>query len=154
MHVNTADGPDQDGWYLLMRSRKVKDYFTSALPWPQKGTSAYINDIGDLAVESTAEYPEKAQFNFQAPSGFNGHMKAGHSSWNVEFNSISHSDEPLYHMTGVKADGLMIDSKLTGSVHTTVNALRESFAIQKILELDARGGTRYFEILRKPREAR
>ena len=30
MYVNTDDGPDQDGWYLLMRSRKVKDYFTSA----------------------------------------------------------------------------------------------------------------------------
>ena len=37
---------------------------------------------------------------------------------------------------------------MTGSVHTTVNALREAFALQKILELDARGGTRYFEILR------
>jgi hypothetical protein len=39
-------------------------------------------------------------------------------------------------------------STITGSVHTTVNALREAFAIQKVLELDARGGTRYFEILR------
>jgi hypothetical protein len=39
-------------------------------------------------------------------------------------------------------------STLTGSVHTTVNALREAFAIQKVLELDARGGTRYFEILK------
>jgi hypothetical protein len=29
-----------------------------------------------------------------------------------------------------------------------VNALREAFAIQKVLELDARGGTRYFEILK------
>ena len=147
-HVELGDGTDLISWYQLMRSRKVKDYFTSALPWPQKGTASYINDIGDLAVESTAEYPEKAQFNFQAPSGFNGHFRSGKTDWNVQFNHISHADEPLYHMTGVKADGLMVTSTLTGSVHTTVNALREAFAIQKILELDARGGTRYFEILR------
>jgi hypothetical protein len=60
------------------------------LPWPQKGTASFINDIGNLGVTTTA----------------------------------------------------------TGSVHTTVNALREAFAIQKVLELDARGGTRYFEILK------
>jgi hypothetical protein len=45
-------------------------------------------------------------------------------------------------------EGLSATSVLTGSVHTTVNALREAFAIQKVLELDARGGTRYFEILK------
>ena len=45
-------------WYDVMRSRKVKDYFTSCLPWPQKGTASYINDIGDLAVTSQADYPD------------------------------------------------------------------------------------------------
>ena len=59
----------------------------------------------------------------------------------------------MYHDSTNNADNLQITSTLTGSVHTTVNALREAFAIQKILELDARGGTRYFEILRKPHEA-
>jgi hypothetical protein len=51
--------------------------------------------------------------------------------------------EALYHDPDSNADGLQITSTLTGSVHTTVNALREAFAIQKVLELDARGGTRY-----------
>jgi hypothetical protein len=39
-----------------MRSRKVKDYFTSAFPWPQKGTASYITDVGNLGVTSVADY--------------------------------------------------------------------------------------------------
>jgi hypothetical protein len=46
------------------------------------------------------------------------------------------------------ADGLQITSTLTGSVHTTVNALREAIAVQRMLERDARGGTRYIEIIK------
>jgi hypothetical protein len=48
----------------------------------------------------------------------------------------------LYHAPD--ADGLDIKSTsvLTGSVHTTVNALREAIAVQRMLERDARGGTR------------
>jgi hypothetical protein len=48
------------------------------------------------------------------------------------------------------ADGLDIKSTsvLTGSVHTTVNALREAIAVQRMLERDARGGTRYIEIIK------
>jgi hypothetical protein len=42
----------------------------------------------------------------------------------------------------------VITSTLTGSVHTTVNALREAIAVQRMLERDARGGTRYIEIIK------
>jgi hypothetical protein len=51
--------------------------------------------------------------------------------------------EALYHDPDSNADGLQITSTLTGSVHTTVNALREAIAVQRMLERDARGGTRY-----------
>jgi hypothetical protein len=56
--------------------------------------------------------------------------------------------ETLYH--NPDADGLEIKSTsvLTGSVHTTVNALREAIAVQRMLERDARGGTRYIEIIK------
>jgi hypothetical protein len=43
---------------------------------------------------------------------------------------------------------MVITSTLTGSVHTTVNALREAIAVQRMLERDARGGTRYIEIIK------
>ena len=60
--VYVEDGPDLLPWYGLYKSRKVKDYFTSAFPWPQKGTSSYINDIGDLAVTSVADYAPNSPY--------------------------------------------------------------------------------------------
>jgi hypothetical protein len=57
--------------------------------------------------------------------------------WNVKFDREAQVSEPLYHTPD--ADGLNIKSTstLTGSVHTTVNALREAIAVQRMLERDA-----------------
>ncbi len=60
--VPLGDGPDSAGDYELCRSRKIKDYFTGCVPWPQKGTASFINDIGDLAVKSTASYIPNSPF--------------------------------------------------------------------------------------------
>jgi hypothetical protein len=54
--IDVSDGPDTSK-YEVDRSRKIKDYFTGCLPWPQKGTASFINDIGNLAVESVPQYP-------------------------------------------------------------------------------------------------
>jgi hypothetical protein len=44
--IDTSDGPDTSK-YEIDRSRKIKDYFTGCLPWPQKGTASFINDVGN-----------------------------------------------------------------------------------------------------------
>ena len=54
--IDTSDGPDTSK-YEVDRSRKIKDYFTGCLPWPQKGTASFIADTGNLAVKSTADFP-------------------------------------------------------------------------------------------------
>jgi hypothetical protein len=43
--IDVSDGPDTST-YEVDRSRKIKDYFTGCLPWPQKGTASFINDMG------------------------------------------------------------------------------------------------------------
>jgi hypothetical protein len=151
--VHKGDGPDSAGDYELMRSRKVKDYFTSCLPWPQKGTASFINDIGNLGVDTTASFAPNSPYYWEAEtvSGktpASGYLDSSVNSWNVTFDVERGVDGRMYHDSTNNADNMTIVSTITGSVHTTVNALREAFAIQKALELDARGGTRYFEILR------
>jgi hypothetical protein len=65
-------------------SRKIKDYFTGCLPWPQKGTASFINDIGNLAVESVPQYPFGHTIKVVADSGYNSYY---------ETSAGSHDDE-------------------------------------------------------------
>jgi hypothetical protein len=142
--IDTSDGPDTST-YEVDRSRKVKDYFTGCLPWPQKGTASFINDIGNLGVTTTAVNQDNSGYAYYVDSGHSGWFGTKKNDWNVKMHSEAPDDEIIKRQKDAQLD---ITSTLTGSVHTTVNALREAFAIQKILELDARGGTRYFEILK------
>ena len=63
-NVPLGDGPDSANLYEVCRSRKVKDYFTGCLPWPQKGTASFINDIGNLSVTTTAVNKPHAGYGY------------------------------------------------------------------------------------------
>ena len=140
--VDTGDGPDTVSNYTLLRRGKRKDYFTSALPWPQKGASV------TLPLGSSA--PIKGRFDVQnsltSPS-IETYIRAGGTSNVPNFNvaSWSPSDGPVY-ADPTTATGLYAD--LSQATAATINQLRQSFQIQKLLERDARGGTRYTEIIR------
>ena len=131
--LNTDNGPDAAGDYYLQRSGKKHDYFTSCLPYLQKGTAstvavsgtAYVHhnvaDAADIGVYSD----QNAAYRDMLASGTNV-AAAGTSA--------------------IAGESLYVPLGTYGTVD--INDLRQAIAIQRFLERDARGGTRYVEIIK------
>jgi hypothetical protein len=145
--VNTGDSGDDVTDYTLLRRGKRKDYFTGALPWPQKGasvtlplgTSAPVLTAADHLV--TTAQPNLRWRNRTDGSTVNGRILAVSSTESVQRDIGTGNAIAEVYPSNLYAD-------LSQATAATVNQLRQSFQIQKLLERDARGGTRYTELLR------
>jgi len=123
--------------YFLLERGKRKDYFTSCLPWAQKsdpvsiplGTSAPVISNNSVATFKSGSAGVDRSLNF-GPT--NNLLYSG---------AVASAGAMFGSNTGLQTD-------LTSATAVTVNALREAFQVQKMYEKDARGGTRYTEILK------
>nr|QJB18761.1 MAG: major capsid protein [Microvirus sp.] len=145
--VDMGDGPDTASNYVLLQRGKRYDYFTSCLPWPQKGPDVllplgsaapvipsgvggsipifrdYGGSVGQGSLTTTLG-------TANSPIVFSGSGTAGALAW------------------GSNAGDTRLIADLTDATAATVNQVRLAFQTQKFYEKQARGGTRYTEVIK------
>lgn len=141
---------------LPLKAGKMHDYFTSCLPEPQKGEASAVpidialnaevittsrnHDVGGTALYwKTVSGTAQANRNYQIGASFMG-PEFGIAEAAGNFNE---GNAPLL----IAPSNLELRESSTNT-SININELRQAIAIQHILEADARGGTRYTELLK------
>jgi hypothetical protein len=149
--VINGDTPTPAIWdQMPLRINKRSDYFTRSLPWPQKGDAVSL-PLGTTAPVLTAvadtvtgaQEPMHLLTAAGATPGQNVTLGTGVIPNNMDLSSdvvAGFAADTAYYPSNLYAD-------LATATAVTINAIRLASTTQKLLELDARGGSRYVEQL-------
>jgi len=145
---NVNDGPDGSGDYILLKRGKRHDYFTGCLPWTQKGGVSVSIPLGTSATVRT----QPTELVVAAAEGIKFRLDSGAvpgaaAAFGVAAGSVNMIGGTLAGAGGARYFPTNLYADLTTATAATINQLRQSFQIQRLLERDARGGTRYVETI-------
>lgn len=154
VYINTGDGPDLYTNYTLLRRGKRPDYFTTALPSAQKGSTAVSLPLGTTAPV----YGDGKALGLWDGTAGRGMISSGASVLAGDLGSLGQPAGSAATATGGLVANKMIGvigtgassgliADLSTATAATINQLRTSIALQQLLEKDARGGTRYPEVI-------
>jgi hypothetical protein len=132
--ISTASGNDTTTFPIRNRGKR-HDYFTSALPWPQKGADVTIPIGTSAPVASLA--PDDGILTIK---------NTGLGSGDYYMNAAN--QQLLQNNNEAGNDDNMLFADLSSATAATINSLRLAFATQRFLEIQARGGSRYIEVIK------
>lgn len=122
-------------WYDPAPRGKRYDYFTGALPWPQKGPGVDLPLSGNAPILAESSNSYVLLGTLDDPNGRYGLGKS----------STTHIG--IYGYGSPEGSSSRLFADLSSVSAVTINSLRQAFMLQRYYEIDARGGTRYTEKL-------
>lgn len=131
-------------WYECAPRGKRYDYFTSCLPWPQKGPGVELpisTPSGSIVSDGPFLFSQGSLTN-NIPAGSFYDEKTTSDPYTFFTPSSISAENPIFRRLSYNG-GLKFVGE--GSAAATINSLRQAFQLQRYYEKDARGGTRYIE---------
>lgn len=155
--LDSSRAADQPSWVFSSDTAIVKglacpprgkrhDYFTSALPWTQKGPGVNISLTGNAPVFGDGQRLGLAPNAAGNAVGYLGMTGNVGTIFRNEDGSEWNSGQTAFVTSDGSKSGLLADLSDVSAI--TINGLRTAFQMQKFYERLARGGSRYTEVLR------
>lgn len=142
LEVHKGNGPDPFTDYFIQTRGRRPNYFTTCLPFPQKGPALTIPLSATAPVESTGAVPTFSGDGSGIVNQSLYHVTGGNNDLGLGSGGGPATQALFFgNQTGLRSN--------LASAAGTINELRQAEQLQVLLERDARGGTRFTEVIRQ-----